>query len=132
VSVVTVPWSTVVAVNDHVLPFDSARLKSVMAHAKRMRWLTYDPAADLESPEQKAITATAAEDIWTPAQMGKFLDHVASHRLGGCFALTLLGLRREEVAGCAGRTSTSKPVRCASFGTATDRPRRRGDARPTG
>src|ERR1700747_2191067 len=45
------------------------RLKSVMAHAKRMRWLTYDPSADLESPEQKAITATAAGDIWTPAQM---------------------------------------------------------------
>lgn len=75
------------------------RLKSVMGHAKRMRWLTYDPSADLDSPEQKAITATAADDIWTPAQMGTFLDHVAAHRLGGCFALTLLGLRREEVGG---------------------------------
>lgn len=75
------------------------RLKSVMAHARKMRWLTYDPSADLASPEQKAVTATAAEDIWTPEQMGKFLDHVATHRLGGCFALTLLGLRREEVGG---------------------------------
>ncbi|GAB1811838.1 tyrosine-type recombinase/integrase [Mycobacterium sp. MUNTM1] len=75
------------------------RLKSVMAHAKRMRWLTYDPSADLDSPEQKTITATAADDIWTPEQMGKFLDHVAPHRLAGCFALTLLGLRREEVGG---------------------------------
>jgi integrase len=75
------------------------RLKSVMGHARRMRWLTYDPSADLESPEQKSVTATAADDIWTPAQMGKFLDHVAAHRLAGCFALTLLGLRREEVGG---------------------------------
>lgn len=75
------------------------RLKSVMAHAKRMRWVTYDPSADLDAPEQKAITATAADDIWTPVQMGKFLDHVSAHRLGGCFALTLLGLRREEVGG---------------------------------
>ncbi|QLL08843.1 tyrosine-type recombinase/integrase [Mycobacterium vicinigordonae] len=75
------------------------RLKSVMAHARKMRWLTYDPSADLESPEQKAITATAADDIWTPTQMSAFLDHVAAHRLGGCFALTLLGLRREEVGG---------------------------------
>jgi integrase len=75
------------------------RLKSVMAHARKMRWLTYDPAADLESPEQKAVTATAADDIWTPEQMGKFLDHIPAHRLGGCFALTLLGLRREEVGG---------------------------------
>jgi integrase len=33
------------------------------------------------------------------AQMGKFLDHVSAHRLGGCFAFTLLGLRREEVGG---------------------------------
>ena len=73
------------------------RLKSVMAHARRMRWLTYDPSADLESPEQKSVTAIAADDIWTPEQMGKFLDHVAPHRLAGCFALTLLGLRREEV-----------------------------------
>jgi integrase len=75
------------------------RLKSVLAHARKMRWLTYDPSADLKSPEQKAITATAADDIWTPEQMNTFLDHVAAHRLGGCFGLTLLGLRREEVGG---------------------------------
>jgi integrase len=31
--------------------------------------------------------------------MNRFLDHVGAHRLGGCFALTLLGLRREEVGG---------------------------------
>lgn len=75
------------------------RLKSVMVHAKRMRWLTYDTSADLAAPEQKAVTATAADDIWTPTQMGRFLDHVAAHRLAGCFAFTLLGLRREEVGG---------------------------------
>ena len=75
------------------------RLKSVMAHARKMRWLTYDPAAELESPEQKSITATDAADIWTPKQMEPFLDHIAGHRLSGCFALTLLGLRREEVGG---------------------------------
>ena len=75
------------------------RLKSVMAHARKMRWLTYDPAAELESPEQKSITATDAADIWMPKQMEAFLDHIAAHRLSGCFALTLLGLRREEVGG---------------------------------
>jgi hypothetical protein len=85
-----------------------------MAHARKMRWLTYDPSADLSSPEQKAVTATAADDIWTPDQMGKFLDHVAAHRLGGCFALTLLGLRRRRSAGCAGRTSTLTQARCES------------------
>ena len=32
------------------------RLWSVMAHARKMRWLTYDPSAELESPEQKTVT----------------------------------------------------------------------------
>ena len=31
--------------------------------------------------------------------MAAFLNHVAAHRLAGCYALTLLGLRREEVGG---------------------------------
>src|ERR1700732_4554326 len=35
------------------------RLKSVLAHARKMRGLTYDPSGDLGSPEQKAVTATA-------------------------------------------------------------------------
>ena len=37
--------------------------------------------------------------MWTPAQMGKFVDRVAAQRLGGCFTLTLLGLRGKEVGG---------------------------------
>jgi hypothetical protein len=32
----------------------------------QMRWLTYDPSTELESREQKAVTAAAADDIWTP------------------------------------------------------------------
>lgn len=64
---------------------------------RKMQWVTYDPSAILKSPEQKAITATAT-GIWTPKQIDAFLDHTAAHRLCGC-ALTLLGLRREEVGG---------------------------------
>lgn len=75
------------------------RLKSVMGHAVKMRWVTYDASAVVVSPEQKVINATDATDIWTPKQMTAFLDHIADHRLAGCFALTLLGLRREEVGG---------------------------------
>jgi hypothetical protein len=48
------------------------RLKSVMATRAKMRWLTYDPSADLESPEQKGVTTTAADDIRTPERMTKF------------------------------------------------------------
>jgi hypothetical protein len=68
---------------------NSAKPGARTVHARKMRWLTYDPATDLDSPEQRAVIATAADDTWTPAQMAKFLDHVAMHRLGGCFALTL-------------------------------------------
>jgi len=74
------------------------RLKSVMAHAHKVRWLTYDPSADLVTRTEGGHRHRSRY-IWTPDQMGKFLDHVAAHRLGGCFALTLLGLRREEVGG---------------------------------
>lgn len=74
-------------------------VKSVMAHAVTMKWIPYDPAAHLQAPEQKVIVAVAEGDIWTPAQMATFQDYVADHRLAGCFALTLLGLRREEVGG---------------------------------
>jgi hypothetical protein len=34
-----------------------------VAHARKMRWLSYDPSADLDSPEQTEITAAAADDI---------------------------------------------------------------------
>jgi integrase len=75
------------------------RLKSVIGHALKMRWVTYDASTVVASPEQRAVTATAADDIWTAAQMAAFLDHIGTHRLSGCFALTLMGLRREEVGG---------------------------------
>ncbi|WP_341267042.1 tyrosine-type recombinase/integrase [Gordonia malaquae] len=74
-------------------------VKAVMAHAVRMRWVNYDPTANLDAPGQKVIVAVAEGEIWTPEQMTAFLDSVADHRLAGCFALTLLGLRREEVGG---------------------------------
>lgn len=74
-------------------------VKAVSAHAVRMRWLSYDVTAHLEPPAQKVIVAVTEGDIWSPEQMARFLNHVAGHRLGGCFGLTLLGLRREEVGG---------------------------------
>ena len=55
--------------------------------------------------------------------MAKFLDHVAAHRLGGCFALTLLGLRREEVGGLRWSDIDLEQARCGSVrpeSTSTD------------
>ncbi|MDP0399222.1 MULTISPECIES: tyrosine-type recombinase/integrase [Tsukamurella] len=74
-------------------------VKAVFAHAKRLRFISFDPAEHLSPPSQKVIVAVAEGEIWSPAQMETFLDSVAEHRLAGCFALTLLGLRREEVGG---------------------------------
>ncbi|MGW0037487.1 tyrosine-type recombinase/integrase [Gordonia sp. NPDC003376] len=74
-------------------------VKAVMAHAVRMRWVSYDPTTNIDAPAQKVIVAVAEGEIWTPDQMTTFLDSIADHRLAGCFALTLLGLRREEVGG---------------------------------
>lgn len=70
-----------------------------MAHAMRMRWISHDPRQHLDEPTQKVIVAVAEGDIWTPEQMSAFLGSVADHRLAGCFALPLLGLRREEIGG---------------------------------
>ena len=74
-------------------------VKAVMAHAQAMRWIETDPAAATRAPEQHGRAAIDADDVWTPADMRAFLDHVSGHRLAGCFALSLLGLRREEIGG---------------------------------
>lgn len=73
--------------------------QAVFAHAVTMRWVSHDPAAHLKPPTQKVVVAAHVEDVWTPEEMATFLDSVADHRLAGCFALTLIGLRREEVGG---------------------------------
>ncbi|EGD56740.1 tyrosine-type recombinase/integrase [Gordonia neofelifaecis] len=74
-------------------------VQQVLKHAMRMRWITFDPSAELDAPAQREVVASDARDVWTPEQMDQFLDSVLDHRLAGCFALTLLGLRREEVGG---------------------------------
>ena len=46
-----------------------------------------------------ARAGTAADDIWDTEQTAKFVGHVATHRLGGCFGLMMPRSRREEVGG---------------------------------
>lgn len=64
-----------------------------------MKWIDHDPSEHVQAPAQKVVVAVGEGDVWTADQMTRFLDSVAGHRLGGCLALSLLGLRREEVAG---------------------------------
>ena len=73
--------------------------QAVFRHALRMKWIDHDPSEYLQPPAQKVVVAVGEGDVWTADQMTRFLDSVAEHRLSGCFAVTLLGLRREEVAG---------------------------------
>jgi integrase len=48
----------------------------------------------------KRPRVTAAEmSTWTPDQPATSRAHVADHRLGACWLLTLAGLRRSEVLG---------------------------------
>jgi hypothetical protein len=68
------------------LPLESAHVRIHHAEPARPRHPRRSCLPPEVSPEQRAITATAADDIWAPEQMGKFLDHIATHRLGGCFA----------------------------------------------
>ena len=121
-----VSWSITLTRSDgEPLGHDTKRravgtLKLVLRHAVAMKWIGSDPAASLTPPKQKAkqlgtpvldddeqqdqdrdgdADPVAASGIWTPAQMDTFAEHIAAHRLGGCFLLTLLGLRREETGG---------------------------------
>jgi integrase len=92
-------------------------LRQVFAHAATMGWIGTDPTTAIEPPSQKRkrkrttptesdqvsqnVTPADGEavEVWSPQQMREFAEHVADHRLAGCFALSLLGLRREEVGG---------------------------------
>jgi site-specific recombinase XerD len=48
------------------------RLKSVMAHARKMRWLTYDPSADLESPDRRRSPPPQPMTFGRPSRWGSF------------------------------------------------------------
>lgn len=70
-------------------------VKSVISHAVTLKWFSHHPSAHIQAPKQEV--AVAEGEIWTAEWMITFLDFVADHRRIGCFALTLLGLRRDVV-----------------------------------
>jgi hypothetical protein len=57
-----------------------------------------DPSADLESPEQKSVTATAADDTWTPQQMTAFLGCRAAAMLSFFRYCSTMAVKRAELA----------------------------------
>jgi integrase len=73
-----------------------ATLRSALSDAKRRRLVSYNAAVDVALPR----TSRAKVQPWEPAELGKFLDHAASDRLGVLFeVMAATGLRRGETCG---------------------------------
>jgi integrase len=73
-----------------------ATLSSALASARRQRLVMFNAAADVELPRAFGPKV----QLWSPAQLGAFLDHVATDRLGPVFeVLASTGMRRGEVLG---------------------------------
>jgi len=70
-----------------------AVLSSAVTSARRHRLIGYNPAADVDLPRAEK----AKVEPWEPAELARFLDFVARHRLGALFeVMALTGLRRGE------------------------------------
>ena len=75
-----------------------ATLRAALNEAISQRRITWNPCAGIELPEQ----AERETVVWSPEQVGTFLDHAdaAGHRLALLYRLILLcGLRRGEAIG---------------------------------
>ena len=70
-----------------------ACLRSALTTAVKMRLISFNPAKDIELPK----TQRKRVKPWQPHELGAFLDHAASHRLGVLFeVIAATGMRRGE------------------------------------
>jgi len=73
-----------------------ATLRSALSTAVRRRLITYNAARDIDLPK----TERPQVQPWEPAELGRFLDSIGTHRLGALFELVAYtGLRRGEALG---------------------------------
>lgn len=73
-----------------------ATLRSALNSAVKRRLIPWNPALHVELP----APSRPATGVWTPEQLGHFLDSIADHRLYALFHLVALaGLRRGEALG---------------------------------
>lgn len=73
-----------------------ACLRSALTTAVRMRLVSFNAAKDVDLPKQDRKRVHP----WQPAELGAFLDHASSHRLGALFqTIAATGLRRGEALG---------------------------------
>ena len=79
-----------------------ATLRSALTDARREGLVTTNMATDALAPRASRPKVRP----WEPGELGAFLDHASSNRLGNLFELiALAGLRRGEGAAFAGPTS---------------------------
>lgn len=73
-----------------------ATLRSALNTAVKRRLIPWNPALHIELPPPRK----PATGVWTPEQLGAFLDHINEDRLYAFFhVIALLGLRRGEALG---------------------------------
>jgi len=73
-----------------------ATLRSALNTAVKRRLIPWNPALHVELPPSRKPTT----GVWTPEQLGAFLDHIIEDRLYAFFHIVaLLGLRRGEALG---------------------------------
>lgn len=73
-----------------------ATLRSALTSAVRQQLVVFNPAATIELPAAPRPKVRP----WEPAELGKFLDHVAGDRLGALFeTIAMTGMRRGEACG---------------------------------
>lgn len=75
-----------------------ATLRSALNTAVKRRLIPWNPAEHVELPER----SRPATSVWSPEQLGAFLDSIADHRLYAYFHIVAFaGLRRGEALGMA-------------------------------
>lgn len=75
-----------------------ATLRSALNTAVKRRLIPWNPAEHVELPER----SRPHPSVWTPEQLGAFLDSIADHRLYAYFHIVAFaGLRRGEALGLA-------------------------------
>ncbi|MEV7830470.1 Arm DNA-binding domain-containing protein [Streptomyces subrutilus] len=81
-----------------------ATLRSALTTAVKQQLITFNMAKNVELPTSQRPKVIP----WEPVELGAFLDHIGTHRLGALFEVIAgTGLRRGRRAGSDGTTSTS-------------------------
>jgi integrase len=71
-------------------------LRAALNTAVKQRLIPWNPVLHVEVPEHRR----SKTEIWTPTQLGRFLDHSVSHRLYALFhVIAFTGMRRGEALG---------------------------------